>query len=390
VPLIQPSSGISRRPSRVLCPMRYLDLDLGTDLSFGLDTKISKIGLGTWQFGSPEWNYGDRYAGREAHAIVRRAIELGVTLFDTAEIYGFRARPTTVRALVRGLAVTDPAATPGFGLGERILGQAVAELDPPGAGRPTAVLATKFYPTVPVAPAVAGRARASAARLGTSRIGLYQIHQPGRLARQTAVMRGVRALQRDGTVAEVGVSNASVRRWRAAERALGGRVLTNQAEYNLVTRQAEHKLLPFAAGTGRRPSRALIAYSPLARGFLSGRYDSAHRPANPARAGGRLFRPENLDRAAPLFGVLREVAAAHGATPAQIALAWVIHHPAVAAIPGAASVEQLEHNAAAADIELSSGEYQALRAASDAFRPVPEPQSRPARVRAGVRAWLAG
>ena len=374
--------------------MRYLDLDLGAGSDPG--TRISKIGVGTWQFGSPEWSYGDRYAGQEARAIVRRAVELGITLFDTAEIYGFRARPAAVRALVRGLAVTDPAATPGFGRGEQILGQALAALGPPGppgADPVPAVVATKFYPTVPVGPAVAERARASAARLGTGPIGLYQIHQPGRLGRPAAVMRAVRALQRDGTVSQVGVSNASVRRWRAAERALGGPVLTNQAEYNLVTRDAERTLLPFAlpftGAGGSRPSRALIAYSPLAQGFLSGRYDAAHRPVNPARAGGRLFRPENLDRAAPLFAVLREVAAAHAATPAQIALAWVIHHPAVAAIPGAASVRQLEHNAAAADIELTAGEYEALRQASDAFRPVPEPLSRPGRARARMLAWLA-
>jgi aryl-alcohol dehydrogenase-like predicted oxidoreductase len=387
--LIQPAAGpgIWRSCSRVIWRMRYLDLDLGADSDPG--PKISKIGVGTWQFGSPEWSYGDRYAGQEAQAIVRRAVELGITLFDTAEIYGFRARPAAVRALVHGLAVTDPAATPGFGLGEQILGQALTAQSPPGTDPLPVVVATKFYPTVPVGAAVAGRARASAARLGTGPIGLYQIHQPGRLGRPTAVMRGVSALQRDGVVGQVGVSNASVRRWHAAERALGGRVLTNQAEYNLVTRDAERDLLPFAAAGGSRPSRALIAYSPLAQGFLSGRYDSAHRPDNPARAGGRLFRPENLDRAAPLFAVLREVAAAHGATPAQIALAWVIHHPAVAAIPGAASVGQLEHNAAAADIELTAGEYGALRQASDAFRPVPEPLSRPGRARARVLAWLA-
>jgi aryl-alcohol dehydrogenase-like predicted oxidoreductase len=351
--------------------MRYLDT--------GTATKISKIGVGTWQFGSPEWSYGERYAGQEAHAIVRRAIELGVTLFDTAEIYGFEARPAAVRSLVRGIAVTDPAAAPGFGRGEQILGQAL------GADRAAAFVATKFYPTVPVGTAVTARARASADRLGTGRIDLYQVHQPGRLARQAAVMRGVRALQQAGTVGEVGVSNASLRRWHAAERALGDRVLANQVEYNLVTRAAEQDLLPFAASAGR----IVIAYSPLAQGFLSGRYDPAHRPANPARAGGRLFRPENLDRADPLFGVLREVAAVHAATPAQIALAWVIHHPVVAAIPGASSLRQLENNVAAADIELSDGEYQALRQASDAFRPAPEPQSRPGRVRARIMAWLA-
>jgi aryl-alcohol dehydrogenase-like predicted oxidoreductase len=352
-------------------------------LSTGTVTRISKIGMGTWQFGSPEWSYGEQYARQEARAIVRRALELGVTLFDTAEIYGFRMSPAAVSALVRGVAFTDPARAPGFGRGEQILGEALVAAG--GEDPAAAFVATKFYPTVPAGAGVTSRARASAQRLGTSRIDLYQIHQPGRLARPGPVLRGARALQQAGTIGEVGVSNASLRRWQEAERILGGRVLTNQVEYNLVTRAAEADLLPFATEEGR----VLIAYSPLAQGFLSGRYGPGNRPANPARAGGRLFRPENLDRAAALFSVLREVAAAHHATPAQIALAWVLHHPAVVAIPGASSVGQLENNVAAADIDLSSGEYQALRTAADAFQPAAEPQSRRGQVRSRAMAWLA-
>jgi aryl-alcohol dehydrogenase-like predicted oxidoreductase len=355
--------------------MRYLNSDTAT--------RISKIGVGTWQFGSPEWSYGERYAGPEARAIVRRALELGVTLFDTAEIYGFRMPPAAVRALVRGVAITDPARASGFGRGEQILGEALG-----AAGheeRAAAVVATKFYPTAPAGASVTSRARASAERLGTSRIDLYQIHQPGRLGRPGPVLRGVRALQQAGAIGEVGVSNASLRRWRAAEQIMGARVLTNQVEYNLVTRAAEADLLPFAAAEGR----VLIAYSPLAQGFLSARYDAANRPTNPARADGRLFQPENLGRAAPLFSLLREVAVAHDATPAQIALAWVLHHPAVVAIPGAASIGQLESNVAAAGIDLSDGEYQALRSASDAFQPAAGPQSGPDRVRSRAMVWLA-
>src|SRR5262249_39875530 len=114
----------------------------------------------------------------------------------------------------------------------------------------------------------------------------------------------------------------------------------------------------------------VIAYSPLAQGLLSGRYHRGNRPANRVRAASPLFLPENLDRAADLIAALREVADAHAATPAQIALAWVIHRPAVVAIPGASSVAQLESNVAAADIELIGDEYQALSAAANRFRPV--------------------
>ena len=114
----------------------------------------------------------------------------------------------------------------------------------------------------------------------------------------------------------------------------------------------------------------MIAYSPLAQGLLSGRYHRTSQPANRVRAANPLFLPDNLERASDLISTLREVASAHSVTPAQIALAWVIRHPAVVAIPGASSVEQLESNVVAADIDLTDDQYQALRAASERFRPI--------------------
>jgi aryl-alcohol dehydrogenase-like predicted oxidoreductase len=307
--------------------MRYLSIDTAT--------KISKIGLGAWQFGSREWGYGDPYAGREAASIVRRAVELGVTLFDTAEIYG-------------------------FGRSERILGEAL------GADRESVFVATKLFPLLPVAPVVEQRAVASANRLGVRRLDLYQVHQPNPVVRDPTIMRGMRALQRVGLVAEVGVSNYSLKRWRAAEAALGSRVLSNQVRYSLVDRAPERELLPFAAAGGH----VVIAYSPLGQGLLSGRYDRDHRPANRVRAANPLFLPANLERATTLIAILREIAAAHDASPAQIALAWVIAQPGVAAIPGASSVRQLESNVAAAEIDLTLDEDQALRDVSSRFRPV--------------------
>ena len=322
--------------------MRYLDIDTAP--------KISRIGLGTWQFGAREWGYGEGYAGQEAKEIVRRAIDLGVTLFDTAEIYG-------------------------YGRSERILSEALGER------RGSVFLATKLFPLLPVAPVVEQRAVASANRLGTHLLDLYQVHQPNPLVRDGTIMRGMSALQRVGLVGEVGVSNYSLQRWQAAEDALGHRVLSNQVRYSLADRSPEEELLPFAAAH----DRVVIAYSPLAQGLLSGRYDRTSRPANRVRARNPLFLPENLDRASDLIGVLREVADAHRATPAQIALAWVIRHPAVTAIPGASSVEQMESNAAAADIDLADDEYGALSAAAGWFRPITGRSVVPAMARARLR-----
>ena len=324
--------------------MRYLSIDTGPETA-----KISRIGLGTWQFGSRDWGYGQSYAEQEARVIVRRALELGVTLFDTAEIYG-------------------------FGRSERILGEAI------GGNRESAFLATKIFPVLPVAPVVEQRAVASANRLGIRRIDLYQVHQPNPLVRDGTIMRGMRALQRVGLVGEVGVSNYSLERWRAAEAALGSPVLTNQVQYSLVARSPERDLLPFAESTGH----VVIAYSPLAQGLLSGRYHRDSRPTNRVRIANPLFLPENLERADELITTLREVAEAHAATPAQIALAWVIHRPAVVAIPGASSVEQLESNVAAASIELTEDQYQALKAAAIRFNPITGPQAVPRLIRARI------
>ena len=319
--------------------MRYLDV--------GTSRKISKIGLGTWQFGSRDWGYGQQYADQGAHAIVRRALELGVTFFDTAEIYG-------------------------FGRSERILGRALGE------DAASVFLATKILPVLPVAPVVEQRAVASANRLGVRRLDLYQVHQPNPVVRDRTIMRGMDALRRVGLVDEVGVSNYSLQRWRAAEDALGSRVLSNQVRYSLADRSPERDLLPFA----ELHDRVVIAYSPLAQGLLSGRYSRDNRPVNRVRAANPLFLPDNLDRAGDLIAVLREVADAHSATPSQIALAWVIHHRCVTAIPGASSVEQLESNVAAAEIELSDGEYQALEAASSRFSPITGPAALPRMARA--------
>lgn len=306
--------------------MRYVELDTPKPLS--------KIGLGTWQFGSREWGYGPEYERRAAD-IVRRAVDLGVTLFDTAELYG-------------------------FGRSERILGAALGE------DRAKVVVATKIFPVLPVAAVVQQRAVASAARLGVTNIDLYQVHQPHPLVADHTTMRGMRALQDVGLVGEVGVSNYSLRRWQVAEAALGRRVLSNQVRYSMLDRKPEEELLPYAQQAGR----VVMAYSPLAQGFLSGRYDAKNPPSGAVRRANPYFLPENLDRGATLIEMLRQVAAAHDATPSQIALAYLLRHPNVVAIPGASSVEQMERNAAAAEIDLAEDEYHALVNAARAFRPV--------------------
>jgi len=288
--------------------------------------RISAVGLGTWQFGSREWGYGSAYARGEAIEIVHRALELGVSLIDTAEIYA-------------------------FGESERIVGEAIK-------GRRDGVfLATKLFPIgLPVQ--VASKARASARRLGVERIDLYQQHWPSPMFPPGATMPRMRKLVEKGLVSHVGVSNHSLAQWQAAEKAFGGPVLSNQVQFSLLSRAPERDLLPWAAANGR----VVIAYSPLAQGLLSGKYLDASprnfRRLNPA------FRASSRARLQPLIAVLGEIASRHAATPAQVALAWLIRKPNVVVIPGASSVRQMEENAAAADVELSDEEVARLSASA--------------------------
>jgi aryl-alcohol dehydrogenase-like predicted oxidoreductase len=296
--------------------------------------QVSRVGLGTWQFGSREWGYGDAYASGVARDIVTRARELGVTLFDTAEIYG-------------------------FGKSERILGEAL------GPSRSSAVVASKLFPVAPFPAVVKRRALGSAKRLQLYKIPLYQVHWTNPLVRDSLIMPGMRSLLDEGRIGAVGVSNYALSRWRQADAALGRPVVSNQVEFSLVKPEALDFLVPFA----EQENRIVIAYSPLAQGLLGGKYSVSNRPGG-VRAANPLFGVENLRRVEPLLNLLRTIAASYEAKPAQIALAWLLALPRVVVIPGASSVEQLEFNVAAAEIDLDEGSIGRLTAAAHAFQPV--------------------
>jgi aryl-alcohol dehydrogenase-like predicted oxidoreductase len=265
---------------------------------------------------------------------VQRALDLGVTLFDTAEVYG-------------------------TGKSERILGEAL------GDKRADVAVASKIFPIAPFPAVVKQRALASARRLQLDRIPLYQVHQPNPVVPDSVIMPGMRSLLDEGRIGAVGVSNYSLARWKKADAALGRPVISNQVEFSLAHPQPLDDLVPFA----ERENRIVIAYSPLAQGLLGGKYGLDNRPGG-VRAVNRLFGTENLRRVEPLLQTLRDVATEVDAKPAQVALAWLISLPGVVAIPGASSVDQLEFNVAAADVELSPDSRNALTEAARAFRPV--------------------
>jgi len=281
--------------------------------------KVSAIGLGTWQFGEAGWGWGRELDHEEAIRIVHRALELGINFFDTAEVYG-------------------------NGRSEEILGEALR------GRRHEAIIATKVAP--PLRPdRVMQAARESLRRLGMESVDLYQLHAPDPSVPLARTMRAIRRLMDDGQVHQVGVSNFGLEQWEEAEAALGRPVISNQVQYHLLERRHGESLLPYAHDN----ERIVIAYSPLAQGLLGGKYGPGKVPQD-LRANFGIFNMDNLQRAPAVLEVISEVGRHHGATPAQVALAWLLLDRQVMVIPGARSVAQLEANAAAADLQLTPGD----------------------------------
>jgi len=285
--------------------------------------KVSKIGLGTWQFGSSYWGWGKELDEDGAIKIIRRAIELGINLIDTAEIYG-------------------------SGRSERIIGRALKGLD-----RDEVVLATKVfpYPWRLTPHQVIKALRGSMRRLGVSRIDLYQIHWPSPIFPLKGALRALEREVEEGRIGGIGVSNFSVEQLERARSYLSRvDLVSNQIEYNLLKRKAELDVIPHCL----REGISVIAYSPLAQGLLTGKYGPGRGPKNLQR---RIFLALSYGRVDWAYiERLKARASEMGLTLAQLALAWVIRKEGVIAIPGAKSMEQLESNLSASQVELPSME----------------------------------
>ena len=311
---------------------------------------LSPIGLGCWQFSQGRGITAGMWAVIDQATIdriVAASLAGGVDWFDTAQVYG-------------------------NGRSEEALATALRDLDV----RPGAVaVATKWLPVLRRASDIARTIDARLACLQGYPIDLYQVHQPWSVSSVAAQMHEMAALVHAGRIRAVGVSNFSAVRMERADAALraeGLRLASNQVRISLLDRRIESNGVLEAA---RRLGVTLIAYSPLAQGLLTGRFhDDAAAVARLPRVrrfgfspAGRRYRPGNLARTRPLIDVLRQVARAHDATPAQVALAWLVtrYGDTVVAIPGATRPEQAADNAGAMGITLTGKERARLDDASE-------------------------
>ncbi|HET6509656.1 MAG TPA: aldo/keto reductase [Baekduia sp.] len=300
------------------------------------DLEVPALGLGC--MGMSAFYTGDR-DDEESVATIHRALDLGITLLDTSDMYG----PHT---------------------NEELVGRAIA------GRRDEVVLATKFgivlNPDDPGARGVNGRpeyvrssAEGSLQRLGVDVIDLYYQHRVDPDVPIEETVGAMKELVDEGKVRYLGLSEAgpdTIRRAHATHP-----IAALQTEYSLWSRDVEADILP----TLKELGIGLVAYSPLGRGFLTGAiksYDDL--PEDDYRRTSPRFTPENFDKNLELVAVVERLAAEKGATPAQLALAWVLAQwDGIVPIPGTKKRSRLEENAGALDVELSATDADAIAAA---------------------------
>ncbi|MDZ7777000.1 MAG: aldo/keto reductase [Bacteroidales bacterium] len=301
---------------------------------------ISPIGLGTWQF-SKRKNLAGKFwpelSDKESYDIVKTSYEQGINWFDTAELYGNGESERTLTAALKHSGINDR----------------------------DVMVATKWSPFFRSARSISKTIGQRQEALNGYTISLHQVHNPMSFSSPATEMDAMAALIQQGSIRYAGVSNFSANQMRKAHEALarhGFKLASNQVQYNLLQRKIErNKVLETAKELGI----AIIAYSPLAQGVLTGKYHDDPE-AIKAKKGFRksmpTFKHSKLEKSRPLINTLKAIATRHEATAAQVALSWLInfHGRHVFAIPGASNARQAGSNALAMQIELSQDELEMI------------------------------
>jgi aryl-alcohol dehydrogenase-like predicted oxidoreductase len=308
---------------------------------------VSELCLGTMTFGGGGgiWSHIGDLQQSEAERLIGQALDAGINFIDTADVYA-------------------------AGVSEQITGQALKNLKVP---RENVIVATKVFGDTGPGPNNRGASRshildgvkASLKRLQLDHIDLYQIHgfDPATPIQETVL--ALDQLVRHGHVRYVGVSNWAawqiVKALGIAERLNLSRFESLQAYYTVAGRDLERELIPMLKSEGL----GLMVWSPLAGGLLSGKFGREHQGEEGSRRTKFDFPPVNRDRAYDCIDAMRPIAAAHGVSVAQVALAWLLHQPQVTSvIVGAKRPEQLSDNLAATQLALNDAELKALDAVS--------------------------
>ncbi|MCM3749500.1 aldo/keto reductase [Paenibacillus pasadenensis] len=306
---------------------------------------LSPLGLGCWQFSGGKGLTGKFWPvlpKQDILNIVQTSLAGGINWFDTAEIYG-------------------------GGESEQVLAAALKAVNSPLAKE--AHIATKWWPAFRTASSIGSTIGVRLQMLDHRTIHLHQVHQPFSFSSATSEMNEMAKLVKQGKIENVGVSNFSAAKMREADQALkehGLRLVSNQVKYSLLDRRIEQNGV---LDTAKELGVAIIAYSPLEQGLLSGKFhrnEALVKAIKGPRKFSSGFRASGLQKSLPLIEVLENIAAKHGATPTQVALNWMIHShgQTVFAIPGATKVKHAEENVSAMKLDLNRSEIEGISAAS--------------------------
>lgn len=306
--------------------------------------EASVIGLGTWAIGG--WMWGGADEAQSVRAI-RAALDAGISLIDTAPVYGFGVAERVVAKAIEGRRDRVVLATK-CGLvwdtdrGEHFFdSNEDAITDGPAARRVRRYLGPD---------SIRREVEASLARLGTDRIDLFQTHWQDPTTPIDDTMGTLLDLRRQGKIRAIGVSNATPQQMDRYRRL--GPLDSDQEKYSMIDRAMDQTNLPWC----QRHRTAFLSYSTLALGLLTGKItaDRAFGPGD-LRANNPRFTPENLRRIDAFMAELRPIAQAHRATPGQTVLAWTLAQPGVThTLVGARTPGQAIENAAAGDLLLTS------------------------------------
>lgn len=290
--------------------------------------RVPSVGVGTWQWGDRMyWGFGKDFSERDVFEAFEESVRAGLTFFDSAEIYG-------------------------GGRSERFLGEFTRKTHAP------VVVATKFmpYPTRLSGASLTRALERSLKRLRMPAVDLYQMHWSLPPVPIETWMDAMAEAHRAGLIRAVGVSNYSVEQMRRAHEALarhGIPLASNQLKLSLIDRGAMRDGL---LDVCRELGVTFIAYGPLAKGVLSGKYAPGRRPPGMR---GRRFTAQVFAQIEPLLRRLREIAALRGKTPAQVAVNWCVAKGALP-IPGAKTGAQARENAGALGWALTAEEVELL------------------------------
>jgi myo-inositol catabolism protein IolS len=271
------------------------------------DLKVSVIGLGAWQAGAKGWG---KIVDSEVKEAILTSVEMGLNFIDTAEVYG-------------------------DGHSEEVIGQVIKDF------RDDIVIATKVSGNHLKPEYIERALDGSLKRLKTNYVDLYQIHWPDIYTSLRDTMKTLERLAANGKIRYIGLSNFSVCQIEEARSYLSTMdIVSNQVRYNIIQREIEDEMLPYL----KKENISVIAYSPLAQGLLTLKYDHATFEPTDVRRNNKLFSESNIRVISSFLSVLREISMETGHSVVQIALNWLISKGNVVPIPGAKNRDQATIN----------------------------------------------